>query len=75
MQSYIRRLLNEKYGQELANKILILYGGSVKPDNIAALVEKPNVDGALVGGSSLKAETFSSIVHNAVACHEAGVEK
>lgn len=66
MHSYIRRLLHEKYGEEGASRVLILYGGSVKPDNMAALMQKPNVDGALVGGASLKAESFSQIVANAV---------
>lgn len=65
MQSYLRRLLNEKYSQEIAAKVPILYGGSVKPDNIADLIKKPNVDGALVGGASLKAESFVQIVLNA----------
>ncbi|MSR76905.1 MAG: triose-phosphate isomerase [Candidatus Omnitrophica bacterium] len=65
MQSYIRRLLKETYSSESAVKIQIIYGGSVKPDNIAALMKKPNVDGALVGGASLKAETFVQIVQNA----------
>lgn len=65
MHSYIRRLLNEKYGQEIASKIWILYGGSVKPDNISSLMLKPNVDGALVGGASLKADSFSEIVNKA----------
>jgi len=62
MHSYIRRLLNEKYGNEIATRITILYGGSVKPDNIATLMGKANVDGALVGGASLKAESFNQIV-------------
>lgn len=66
IQSYIRRLLNEKYGEEIAGKISILYGGSVKPDNIQSLMQKPNVDGALVGGASLKAEVFVQIIQNAV---------
>lgn len=65
MHSYIRRLLNEKYGRETGPKIPILYGGSVKPDNIAELIRKPNVDGALVGGASLKAESFVQIILNA----------
>ncbi len=65
MHSYIRRLLVEKYGQEIAARVPLLYGGSVKPDNIAALMEKPNVDGALVGGASLKAESFCAIVAGA----------
>lgn len=66
MHSYIRRLLHEKYGEEDALRVLILYGGSVRPDNMAALMQKPNVDGALVGGASLKAESFIQIVQNAV---------
>lgn len=65
MQSYLRRLLNEKYSQDIAAKVQILYGGSVKPDNIAELIKKPNVDGALVGGASLKAESFVQIVLHA----------
>ena len=75
MHSYVRRLLNEKFGQEIASKVWILYGGSVKPDNIAALMSKANVDGALVGGASLKAESFSQIVLNATAECEAGAKK
>ncbi len=71
MQSYIRRLLKEKYGDEIAGKVLILYGGSVKPDNIGELIKKPNIDGALVGGASLKAESFIQIVMNATKALEA----
>lgn len=67
MHSYIRRLLNERYGTDVAGKIKILYGGSVKPDNIAQLVSKPNIDGALVGGASIKAESFIQIVANSTA--------
>ncbi len=66
MHTYIRRLLHEKCGNEMAGKVRILYGGSVKPDNIAQLIEKPNVDGALVGGASIKAESFIQIVTNSV---------
>ena len=65
MHSYIRRLLNEQYGEQTGEKVKILYGGSVKPDNIAQLMAKPNVDGALVGGASIKAESFIQIVLNA----------
>lgn len=72
MHSYIRRLLNERYGQEIGNKIAILYGGSVKPDNTKSLMEKPNIDGALVGGASLKAESFAQIILEAQQTHEAG---
>ncbi len=73
MHSYIRRLLNEKYGNEIASRVPLLYGGSVKPDNIASLMRKPNVDGALVGGASLKAETFSQIIMNATEACKAEV--
>ena len=47
----------------LAKSIRILYGGSVKPNNIAELIAMPDIDGALVGGASLDPETFSKIVH------------
>ena len=58
----IRETLKEMFGEELANGIRVLYGGSAKPGNIAELVAKPDVDGALVGGASLKAEDFSQMV-------------
>ena len=74
MQSYIRRLLKEKYNEDIAVRVPIIYGGSVKPDNIAELMRKPNVDGALVGGASLKAESFVQIVANAAQAAEAGVQ-
>ena len=65
MHSYIRRLLHEKYGETAASRVAILYGGSVRPENMTALMQKPNVDGALVGGASLKAESFIQIVVSA----------
>ncbi len=58
----IRETLKEMFGEELANGIRVLYGGSAKPGNIAELVAKPDVDGALVGGASLKASDFASMV-------------
>ena len=58
----IRATLAELYDAEVADAIRILYGGSVKPDTINGLMEKPDVDGALVGGASLKAQDFSKIV-------------
>ncbi|WP_293814225.1 triose-phosphate isomerase [uncultured Parolsenella sp.] len=58
----IRETLAEIFGQETADSIRVLYGGSAKPGNIAELVAKPDVDGALVGGASLKAEDFSQMV-------------
>ena len=58
----IRETLAQIFGQETADGIRVLYGGSAKPSNIAELVAKPAVDGALVGGASLKAEDFSQMV-------------
>ncbi len=58
----VREALVELFGAELADGIRVLYGGSAKPGNIAELVAKPDVDGALVGGASLKAEDFSAMV-------------
>ena len=72
MHSYIRRLLNERYSQEVGSRIPILYGGSVKPDNTKSLMEKPNIDGALVGGASLKAESFAQIIQEAQQTYESG---
>ena len=72
MQSYVRRLIKEKFTAEISAKVQILYGGSVKPDNIAELMRKPNIDGALVGGASLKAESFVQIVLQAVAAVAVG---
>ena len=58
----IRETLAQIFGQKTADGIRVLYGGSAKPGNIAELVAKPGVDGALVGGASLKAEDFSQMV-------------
>ena len=63
MHGYIRRKISESHGKDVADSIRILYGGSVKPDNIAELMSQEDVDGALVGGASLEAESFSKIVH------------
>lgn len=65
VHKFIRGLLNKKYGQEIADGIRIQYGGSVKPENITELMNKPDVDGALVGGASLKADSFGAIVTKA----------
>ena len=59
---FIRSFIAKTFGNMLANSVRILYGGSVKPNNIRELMEMPDVDGALVGGASLDAETFSRIV-------------
>jgi triosephosphate isomerase len=61
IHAYIRAVVGKLYGAEAAAKILIQYGGSVKPDNAAQLMAKENIDGALVGGAALKAETFVPI--------------
>ncbi|MBI5562799.1 MAG: triose-phosphate isomerase [Deltaproteobacteria bacterium] len=58
----LRELLYETLGAEAARPIRIIYGGSVKADNIDSLMSQPNIDGALVGGASLKAEEFARIV-------------
>jgi triosephosphate isomerase len=62
MHGYIRNWLSEKFGDN-AQAVRILYGGSVKPDNIDDLMQQPDIDGALVGGACLKAESFLRIVH------------
>jgi triosephosphate isomerase (TIM) len=58
----LRARLTESYGKEVADAVRIQYGGSVKAANIASIMAKPDVDGALVGGASLDAEEFTSIV-------------
>lgn len=62
MHAFIRTEIQEKYGSEIANDLTILYGGSCKPDNAAELFNCPDVDGSLVGGASLKADSFVAIV-------------
>jgi triosephosphate isomerase len=59
----IREQVRAKFGADAANRVRILYGGSVKPDNVKALMAQPEIDGTLVGGASLKPEDFSSIVN------------
>ena len=59
---YLREWMGNHYAETLADSTRILYGGSVKPDNVTALMAQPDVDGALVGGASLDADTFSKIV-------------
>jgi triosephosphate isomerase len=59
---FLRSQIGKSFGNELAKSVRILYGGSVKPNNISELMAMPDVDGALVGGASLDAETFSKIV-------------
>lgn len=60
--AFVRSLVAKKFGQNVADKIRIQYGGSVKPENTAELIAQPDIDGALVGGSSLDPSSFSKIV-------------
>lgn len=62
IHSFIRGLIAEKYGKEVADEVSILYGGSVKPDNAKEIFSKPDVDGGLIGGAALKIEDFSKII-------------
>jgi triosephosphate isomerase len=61
VHGYMRTVLRERY-QALVDDVLILYGGSVKPDNARELFGQPNIDGGLVGGASLTAESFNKII-------------
>jgi triosephosphate isomerase len=63
MHAFIRKTLADKYGAEVADSVSILYGGSVKPANAEEIFSKPDVDGGLIGGASLKAEDFFAIVN------------
>jgi triosephosphate isomerase len=63
VHAFVRRLVARSHGDAPAAALRILYGGSVKPDNIGALMAQADVDGALVGGASLQAASFLKIVH------------
>jgi triosephosphate isomerase len=69
--AFIRQELASLYGRELAEAARIQYGGSVTPDNIAEFMSQPQIDGALVGGASLKADAFAAIVEQAAQNNEA----
>ena len=60
--TFARGWLRQTFGEETGDQIRVLYGGSVKPANVAELMSMPDIDGALVGGASLAPETFSQIV-------------
>ena len=64
MHAYIRNLIQESYGAEVAENVAILYGGSVKPANAQEIFSKPDVDGGLIGGAALKADDFFAIVQS-----------
>ncbi|EGV43623.1 triose-phosphate isomerase [Bizionia argentinensis JUB59] len=63
MHAFIRKTLADTYGQELADSVSILYGGSVKASNAQEIFSKPDVDGGLIGGAALKADDFMAIVN------------
>ncbi len=63
MHAFIRKTLANKYGNDIADEVSILYGGSVKPNNAKEIFSKPDVDGGLIGGASLNAEDFYAIVN------------
>ena len=62
MHKFIRDLVADLYSQEVADNLVIQYGGSMKPDNAAELLGQPDIDGGLIGGAALKAESFAAIV-------------
>ena len=61
---YVVDVIAEKYGNDVANGVYVLYGGSVKPNNIKEYLDDEHIDGALVGGASLKAESFIEMIEN-----------
>ena len=62
MCAAIRASLAELWGEDLANKIRILYGGSMNPGNVEGLMAMPDIDGGLIGGAALKAESFVELI-------------
>lgn len=62
IHAFIRKLIENKYGKEVANEVSILYGGSVKPENAKEIFSQPDIDGGLIGGASLKIEDFTKII-------------
>ena len=67
MHGFLRERLVERFGQDVGGGMDLLYGGSMKPDNAEALLAQPDVNGGLIGGASLKAESFAAIVQAATA--------
>ena len=63
VHAFIRHLIARLFSQPVADAVRVLYGGSVKPDNVKGLMSQPDIDGALVGGASLKADSFAAIVN------------
>lgn len=63
MHEFIREVIRKAYGNDIAENVSILYGGSVKPENAKEIFSKPDVDGGLIGGAALKADDFVAIVN------------
>ncbi|WP_022852751.1 triose-phosphate isomerase [Thermodesulfatator atlanticus] len=61
--AFCRKILAEMFGEDFSERTRILYGGSVKPENVVGLMARPDIDGALVGGASLKPDSFAKIVN------------
>jgi triosephosphate isomerase len=70
VHGFIRSSLSEKHGNDIASYAIILYGGSVKPENTSSLLKEKDINGALVGGASLKAESFAEIAKEAIKAYE-----
>ena len=70
VHGFIRSYLSEKHGHDVASCAIILYGGSVKPENTYSLLKEKDINGALVGGASLKAESFADIAKEAIKAYE-----
>jgi triosephosphate isomerase (TIM) len=62
VHAFLRKELSELYSETISSQISVLYGGSVKPDNIKSLMDKPNIDGGLVGGASQKSDSFLGLM-------------
>lgn len=63
VHKFIRKLISAQFSKDLADNLIIQYGGSVKPDNAAELFSQPDIDGGLIGGASLKSDLFTAIVN------------
>jgi triosephosphate isomerase len=63
MHAFVRKTITDAYSEDIANEVSILYGGSVKPSNASEIFGKPDVDGGLIGGAALDAESFAAIIN------------
>jgi triosephosphate isomerase len=69
VHAFIRKLLGERWGKDFADAVRIQYGGSMKPENARGLIDQLDVDGGLIGGAALKAESFLAIANAAIGTH------